>query len=193
MFICRPRRPAAANAPAIEKPGFIWDDDGLCVENRIVKAPHGWYEFWATKITPDYFPVMSDAFWLEWRMWGMNPVGYRLVNILLHALNAVLLWRILRRLMPPPDTAAMIKTVLFALHPGRMASVAWIAELKNTLSFFFFALALLAYLKFDDGHSRRWYWFSFAAFFYCRYLSKIEAAPLPVVLLGIASVAPQSD
>ncbi|HTB85025.1 MAG TPA: tetratricopeptide repeat protein [Candidatus Sulfotelmatobacter sp.] len=177
-------RPAAANAPAIEKPGFIWDDGGLCVENRLIKVPHGWYEFWATKITPDYFPVMSDAFWLEWRMWGMNPAGYRLVNILLHVLNAVLLWRILRQLMPPPDTAARIAAVLFALHPVNVASVAWIAELKNTLSFFFFALALLAYLKFDDGRSRRWYWFSFAAFL-LSLLSKIEAAPLPLILLGV--------
>ena len=178
-------RPVAASAPAVEKPGFVWDDDILCVGNPLVKDPHGWYEFWVTKKTPDYFPVMSDAFWLEWRLWHLNPSGYRVVNVLLHALNAILIWRILRRLMPQQGAAAKIAAILFALHPVNVASVAWIAELKNTLSLFFFALSLLWFLKFEDEHCRRWYWISFAAFLLAL-LSKIEAAPLPFVLLGAA-------
>jgi len=176
--------PASASTSLVEKPGFILDDDILCVGNPLVKDPQGWYKLWITTKTPDYFPIMSDTFWLEWRLWKMDPSGYRIVNVFLHVLNAILLWRILLRLIPRYPAAAKIAAVLFALHPVNVATVAWIAELKNTLSLFFFLLALLGYLQFDEDHKQRWYWFSLAAFLLAL-LSKIEAAPMPFVLLGI--------
>jgi Flp pilus assembly protein TadD len=162
--------------------GFVWDDDILLTANPLIKDPHGWYRFWFTTKTPDYFPVMSSAFWLEWRLWGMNAAGYHVVNVLLHAANAILLWRLLLRLEIP---GAKLAAAIFALHPVNVESVAWIAELKNTLSLFFFVLSLLAYLKFDDTNRRQFYWLAFAAFLFSL-LSKIEVAPLPFVLLGIA-------
>jgi tetratricopeptide (TPR) repeat protein len=161
--------------------GFIWDDDVLLTANPLIKSPHGWYQFWFTTKTPDYFPVMSSAFWLEWRLWGMNPTGYHIVNLLLHALNAILLWQLLARLKIP---GAGLAATIFALHPVNAATVAWIAELKNTLSLCFFVLALLAFLQFDDTRRWRWYALSFGAFLFAL-LSKIEVAPLPFVLLGI--------
>ena len=162
--------------------GFIWDDDTLLTANPLIKSPHGWYQFWFTTRTPDYFPIMSSLFWVEWRLWGMNAVGYHVVNVLLHAANAILLWQLLARLKIP---GAKLAAAIFALHPVNAESVAWIAELKNTLSFFFFALSLLWYLKFDDSRRWRWYALSFWAFLFAL-LSKIEVAPLPFVLLGIA-------
>jgi tetratricopeptide (TPR) repeat protein len=162
--------------------GFLWDDDVLLTANPLIKSPHGWYQFWFTTKTPDYFPIMSSAFWLEWRLWEMNPTGYHVVNVLLHALNAILLWQLLARLKIP---GAMLAAAIFALHPVNAATVAWIAELKNTLSLFFFVLALLGYLQFDDTRRWRWYALSFGAFLFAL-LSKIEVAPLPFVLLGIA-------
>jgi Flp pilus assembly protein TadD len=175
-------QPVAASAPAIERPGFLWDDDVLCTANPLIKSPHGWYQFWVTNKTPDYFPIMSSAFWLEWRLWGMNPTGYHIVNILLHAVDSLLLWCLLARLKIP---GAKLAAAIFALHPVNAASVAWIAELKNTLSLFFFALSLLCYLKFDDTGRRRFYWLAFGVFLLALF-SKIEVAPLPFVLLGIA-------
>lgn len=162
--------------------GFIWDDDLLCTDNQLIKSPHGWYLLWFTTRTPDYFPVMSSFFWVEWRLWGMNAAGYHIVNVLLHAVNAILFWRVLARLNIP---GAKLAAAIFALHPVNAESVAWIAQLKNALSLFFFVLSLLWYLKFDDTSRRQFYWLALVAFLFALW-SKIEVAPLPFVLLGIA-------
>jgi Flp pilus assembly protein TadD len=161
---------------------FVWDDDLLLTANPLIKSSDGWWRFWCTTKTPDYFPVMSSTFWLEWRLWGMNAAGYHIANVLLHAVNAILLWQLLARLEIP---GAKLAAAIFALHPVNVESVAWIAELKNTLSFFYFALSLLAFLKFDSTGRWRFYWLAFGAFLFSL-LSKIEVAPLPFVLLGIA-------
>lgn len=170
-----------AYAPAFHG-GFLLDDDLLLTANPLVKAPNGWLKFWTTTTTPDYLPVMSDSFWLEWRLWGANPAGYHATNILLHAFSAVLFWLLLRRLQIP---GAWFGALLFAIHPVNVRSVAWIAERKNTLSMVFYLSALLAFEKSQDQGGRRWYAGAIALFAVALFC-KSSTVVLPAVLLIIA-------
>lgn len=140
---------------------FLWDDDTWIAAapttptHRLIHDADGLRGIWLTNQTQDYWPLSNSAFWLEWRLWGMNPTGYRAVNLLLHALGSLLVWRVGRALSVP---WAWLGALLFAVHPVTVASVAWIAELKNCLSLPLYAAALLFWLRFDT--TGRWSWYA---------------------------------
>ena len=129
--------------------GFIWDDDTYLTKNPLMQQ--GWaglHDIWFSPKPIAWFPLTFTSFWLEWRLWGMNSAGYHIVNVLLHAANAVLLWRVLRQLR---IRAAWMAALLFAVHPVCVASVSWITERKNTLSMLFYLLCLLLYLRSESA------------------------------------------
>ena len=172
----------AAYWPAL-RGEFVWDDVMLVSQNPLVKGKLGLHTIW---FQTD-FPLTIVAFWAQWRLWGDNPTGYHVVNVLLHAANAILLWRVLARLKV---SAGWLAAILFTVHPVCVSSVAWLSELKNTLSLFFYLLSIHWYLRFkmpvvqgQSGRATQWYWLSLGAFLLALF-SKTSTVMLPVVLLG---------
>jgi len=166
--------------PSLRGP-FLWDDGLNVTRNRLVTQPGGLSRIWFSTEPADYYPVTFTVFRAEWLCWSNQPTGYRVVNALLHIVNALLLWRIFRAL---DLRGAWLAALLFALHPVNVATVAWITELKNLLAFAFAGLTVLAWLRFDETRRPVWLAASLAAFLLAL-LSKAAAAPLPFVLLGI--------
>lgn len=165
---------------------YIWDDDLYITANPLLTASDGWWRIWFSLDSPSqYFPLVYSVFRLEHALWGFNPAGYHWVNIALHAANALLLWRLLRRLLIP---GAWLTGGLFALHPVQVESVAWITELKNVLMGFFFFLTLLCWVRCIDADTwrRSLYYVTALTFYALALFSKTTACTLPAALLLIA-------
>lgn len=128
---------------------FIWDDNRHAGMTSL-RNFDGLVAIW-TKVgleaggTPQYYPLTHTTFWLEYQVFGRSPLAYRIVNCLIHAAGAVVLWELLRRLRVP---GAFLGAALFALHPLMAESVAWTSERKNTLSLLLALTSLTVYLKF---------------------------------------------
>ena len=180
--------------------GFIWDDNKYVTGNFALRSLNGLRLIWFVPgATVQYYPLTFTTFWLEYHLWGLDPLGYHLVNVLLHSLNAILFWMILKRLGVP---GAWLAAGIFALHPVCVETVMWVTEHKNTLSGAFYLGSLLAALKFwlpvetslqpkpststgeltESFGNWRFYWLALA-FYLCALWSKTAAVPLPAVIL----------
>jgi tetratricopeptide (TPR) repeat protein len=172
----------AAYGPAL-RAGFIWDDDDYVTENPLLHTPDGFERIWLSMDAPSqYFPLVYTAFRIEYGLWGLDPFGYHLVNVLLHAANALLLWLLLRRL---DISGAWFAAAVFALHPVHVESVAWITERKNVMSLFFSLASLLAWLRFIEprGSSGRYSYAASLIFYALALSSKVTACTLPAAQL----------
>ena len=159
--------------------GFLWDDYTMVSDSALLRGPLR--IIWFTAVPADYFPLTYSSLWLEWRLWGDNPMGYHIVNVLLHAVSCIILWRVLARLKLP---GAFLAAMLFAVHPVNVESVAWIAERKNALAMAFFMLTAWSFVCFAENGKLRYYFLSLAAFL-LSLLAKTSAAAWPVVAFGI--------
>jgi tetratricopeptide (TPR) repeat protein len=165
-------------APAL-RCGFIWDDDDHFTQNPAMTSVRGLTQIWSSLAVSRYYPLTLTTFWVERHLWGLHPLPYHAVNIGLQAVNAVLLWTLLRRLRV---AGAWFAAALWAVHPVCVESVAWATELKNTQSGFFFFLSVLCFLRFESDNKRGLYRLAFA-FGIAAMLSKPSTVVLPLVLL----------
>lgn len=159
----------------------LWDDAAHLTRPEL-RPLDGLRRIWLEPgATQQYYPLTHTAFWIQYRLWGDETLGYHLVNVALHLATALLLFALLRRLQVP---GALLAAAVFALHPVHVESVAWITELKNTLSGALFFAAALAYLRFDEGRRRGAYALALALFV-LGLLAKTVVALLPAALLVV--------
>ena len=159
----------------------VWDDEAHLTPPGL-RSSDGLRRIWLEPgATQRYYPLVHSTFWLIQRAWGQDALAYHVVNIVLHALSALLAAAILGRL---GVRWYWMAGLVFALHPVHVESVAWVTELKNVLSGAFYLAAMLAYLRFDEGRSRRLYACSLALFVLAL-LSKTVTATLPAALLVV--------
>jgi hypothetical protein len=128
-----------------------------------------------------YHPLTTLSHMLDVQLFGMNPAGHHLINVLLHTASSVLLFVALRMLTRQTWPSAFVAAV-FALHPQHVESVAWVSERKDVLSGLFFMLCLIAYARYARGPSIGRY-LLLCALFAMGLLSKPMLVTLPIVLL----------
>jgi len=185
--------------------GFVdWDDEKNIVRNLNFQG-WGWSYFrwaWTTFLLGVYQPLGWLLFELEYLGWGLEPRGYHVVSMVLHSVNAVLVYVLTLTLLKRGDprtcdafprataAAAALTAVLFAVHPLRTEAVAWVSSQSYLPCAMFCLLSVLAYLRAvpasggpHDAH-RGWLLISLALFV-AALLSKAMAIGLPLVLLAL--------
>ncbi|MDE2667810.1 MAG: tetratricopeptide repeat protein [Acidobacteriota bacterium] len=170
--------------PAMLWGGLIWDDFIWFQSPAVLEwSGLGAIWSWPSSIEQEkhYWPLTYTTFWLEHKIWGLEPTGYHVVNVLLHLLNSLLLWRLLLRLVVP---GAWVVAAVFVAHPLNVESVAWIIERKDVLSGLFYLLAVIVWLRFLE-QPRPWRYGLALLLFVAGLLSKSVVVTLPVALLVV--------
>src|SRR5664280_1443593 len=167
--------------------GFIALDDNIYVyENAYVQSglnAHSIGQAFSSELAKvgHWHPLTWLSLMLDYQIFGLNPQGFHLVNLLFHVMNTLLLFLILRRMTTNLWPSAFV-AALFAIHPLHVESVAWIAERKDVLSTFFWMLTLGAYSYYVESPGFRRYCFVFL-FFALGLMAKPMLVTLPFVLL----------
>ncbi len=180
----------AVFAPALSAGFLLWDDAANLLDNtrwRGLGAEQLRWMFTTFHMGP-YQPLAWLSYALDWELWGLDAQAFHRTNVLLHSLNALLCFacarELLRRRWPAPDLGAAAAAALFALHPLRVESVAWVTERRDVLSGLFLLVSLRAWLAYTDTGGRRAYALALAAYA-CSLLSKASAVGWPLVLLAL--------
>ena len=179
--------------PALDGQFLNWDDDINFLNNQAFRGL-GWAQLrwmWTHNLMGHYIPLTWMSLGLNYALGGMNPWGYHLGNVLIHAMNAVVFYFIARRLLiaagfpheAPLPWSAAFAALVFGAHPLRAESVAWVTERRDVLCGLFFLLAVLTYLVSLDPGAGRFMRFASLAAFGAAMLCKAQAVPLPAALL----------
>jgi hypothetical protein len=165
------------------KAGFLnWDDDINIVENPAVRSLDvtNLKTIFTQSVQAIYIPLTTLSYAVEYHFVGYKPFLFHLDNLILHWLNVVLVLLIALRLGLPAG-GALVAALVFGVHPMKVESVAWATERKDVLYAFFYLGAMLSYLLYLEGNSKRHYWLSVLAGL-LSILSKPMALSLPLIL-----------
>ena len=136
---------------------FVYDDRDYVYENpAITKGLHWEGVVWAFTHShgANWHPLTTLSHMLDCQLFGLNPRGHHLTNVLLHTASVLLLFLVLRKMTGALWRSAFVAAV-FAIHPLGVESVAWVAERKDVLSGLFFMLTLWAYWRYTQKQAAR--------------------------------------
>ncbi len=163
--------------------GFCWDDLSYVVDNPFIRAI-SWNNITAIfsrNFEGNYAPLHILSYSVEYALWGLNPKGYHLVNVLLHIFNSLFLFILIRKITGRQDVA-LFASLIFAVHPIQVENVAWVSEQKSLLAMAFFLPAFYLYVRGEDSKKVSFYWAS--VLLYClSLLAKVSTISLPILLL----------
>jgi len=169
------------------KNGFVrWDDDVYVTNNQAIKS-FSW-ENAATIFTSfyagNYQPLTILSYFLDYHLCKLNPFGYHLTNLILHLLNCLLVFWLIFIFSDSPQVS-FITAILFAIHPLRVESIAWISERKDVLYAFFYLGAMISYCYYLRQRRISKYYYLSLFLFLLSISSKAAAASLPLALFLI--------
>ena len=140
--------------PAMRCDFVNYDDSDFVTANLHIQGGLSWegvkWAFSNTEQAAYWAPLMWLSHMLAWQLFGSNPWGHHLINVLMHAANTVLVFLVFRRMTGATWRSLMV-AALFGLHPLRVESVVWVTERKDVLSACFGLLALLFYARYTQG------------------------------------------
>jgi tetratricopeptide (TPR) repeat protein len=161
------------------------DDQYYIGENEFIHdlSLKGVYKIFTSIIVANYFPLQILSYAIDYHLWGLNPFGYRLGNLIFHLGNAFLVFFLLRHLLAGRTWLSFAGSLIFSLHPVNVESVAWVSERKNVLSVFFLLLSFLAYFRYLEGERKGLaYGFSLGLYL-LSILAKVSSVIFPLLLI----------
>lgn len=170
--------------------GFVWDDIPFIINNVFLHDISNFFKIFTSNdsmgtdpsyVNPYYRPITTVSFMLNHIISGDNPLGYHLVNVLLHAAVCVLLFLTIDHFLKN-SWASFVSAVVFCVHPANLEPVAWISARADLLCGVFLLSSFLLYLKFSKEHKPVLYYLSLV-FFCVAVFAKIVAILLPFLMV----------
>jgi tetratricopeptide (TPR) repeat protein len=187
--------------PTLQNDFVNWDDPKYVYENPYIQyIDFGFFKWMFTSFhASNWHPLTWISHAIDYAIWGLNPMGHHLTNIIFHGLNTFLVVILVIRLinytnqtLPPliesnlSIIAGVVTGFLFGIHPIHVESVAWVSERKDVLCAFFFLLSILYYLKYTSSTLKKQKTLNYSIcllLFILSLMSKPMAVTLPVVLI----------
>ncbi|MBC7775867.1 MAG: tetratricopeptide repeat protein [Phycisphaerae bacterium] len=162
-----------------------WDDDTYVVNNPAIQQIN-WEnlkKIFSSFYLGNYQPLSVLSYAIDFSIFKLKPSAYHIINLLFHIANIFLVFKLFKK-MQMSNVVCYTVAILFAIHPTRVESIAWIAERKDVMYAMFYLLSIIYYLKFREEKNVKIYLASLGLFL-CSALSKSMAITLPVVLILI--------
>lgn len=170
--------------PALKAGIVNWDDPDYVTNNPILKDVSNIKALFTIPIQGNYHPLTVISLIINYKISGYEPWSYHLLNLLLHLINCILVFKLAWLLTNNNVIIATVTSVLFAIHPMHVESVAWISERKDVLYSLFFLLGLIHYTKYIDSGSKKYFWYA-VIMLALSLMSKPAAIIFPFVLFCI--------